>query len=155
VLDEHNAKRALHGVSPLTWSEDLASYAQAYIHHLTTVAGYDACSGNLLHSGGDYGENLAYGNIRAVQGVDLWYNENVYYNYADPANSVGVFSQFGHFTQVVWKSTAQLGCVVKSCPYNRIYLICEYSPAGNIYNGNAGADGYSYFKANVLPPVSG
>lgn len=152
-------KRALHGVPSLTWNQDLADYAQQYIDELdagTYGSSYGACSGNLLHSsraGLNYGENLAYGTISATQGVDLWYDEIVYYDIADPASSIGTFEQYGHFTQVVWKSTSQLGCVVHECSAKgTIYLICEYHTEGNIF---VSPDEYKYyyFKQNVLPLV--
>ena len=54
----------------------------------------------------------------------------------------------GHFTQMVWKSTRKVGCASVPCngrhgtPGN--YLVCEYSPAGNMI-----APGY--FAKNVTP----
>ncbi|CDR47647.1 CYFA0S35e00716g1_1 [Cyberlindnera fabianii] len=156
ILDRHNEYRARHGVPNLTWNSELSAYAQSYIDELSTTS-TSACSGTLVHSprtGLNYGENLAYGNISPTQGVDLWYNENVYYNYDDPENSSGDFESYGHFTQLVWKDTTQLGCVVQSCPSNRIYLICEYYTAGNIFLGGNNVDRWYFFKRNVLAPVS-
>ena len=54
----------------------------------------------------------------------------------------------GHFTQVVWKSTTQLGCGLAVNRGNKIYGVCNYSPAGNVVNAG-------FFKANVLPLRSG
>ncbi|CCC68846.1 hypothetical protein NCAS_0B07620 [Naumovozyma castellii] len=122
VLNEHNAKRALHQNTPaLSWSDDLASYAQNY------ADAYD-CSGNLVHSGGPYGENLALG-YDAVGSVDAWYNEISSYDYSNP----GFSENAGHFTQVVWKSSTQVGCGIKDCSATGwgSYVICSYNPAGN------------------------
>lgn len=122
MLAEHNKKRELHQNTPdLTWSETLASYAQNYADN------YD-CSGNLVHSGGQYGENLAvgYGTTGAVDG---WYNEIKNYDFSNP----GFSSNTGHFSQLVWKSTTQVGCGVKSCGgVWGDYVICSYDPAGNV-----------------------
>ena len=122
MLAEHNAKRELHKNTPdLTWSESLASYAQNYADN------YD-CSGNLVHSGGPHGENLAVG-YGTTGAVDAWYNEISQYDYSNP----GFSSNSGHFTQLVWKSTSQVGCGVKACGgVWGAYVICSYDPAGNV-----------------------
>lgn len=129
ILAEHNKYRALHGVSDLSWSSELAAYAQAYADK------YD-CSGTLTHSGGPYGENLGLG-YSTTGVVDAWYSEIKEYNWNSPSAS--------HFTQVVWKSTTQLGCGYKQCgSYWGQYTICSYNPAGNF----AGE-----YSENVLPLV--
>lgn len=132
MLNEHNAKRALHqNTSPLTWSDELASYAQNYAN------AYD-CSGNLVHSGGPYGENLAVG-YSDVGAVDAWYDEISQYDYSNP----GFSEATGHFTQVVWKGTSQVGCGVKTCGGAwGDYVICSYKDAGNVIG---------YFPENVAP----
>ncbi|PTN20577.1 sterol-binding protein [Saccharomyces cerevisiae] len=124
VLAEHNKKRALHKDTPaLSWSDTLASYAQDYADN------YD-CSGTLTHSGGPYGENLALG-YDGPAAVDAWYNEISNYDFSNP----GFSSNTGHFTQVVWKSTTQVGCGIKTCGGAwGDYVICSYDPAGN-YEG--------------------
>ncbi|CAI4563401.1 AQG_2a_G0029410.mRNA.1.CDS.1 [Saccharomyces cerevisiae] len=124
VLAEHNKKRALHKDTPaLSWSDTLASYAQDYADN------YD-CSGTLTHSGGPYGENLALG-YDGPAAVDAWYNEISNYDFSNP----GFSSNTGHFTQIVWKSTTQVGCGIKTCGGAwGDYVICSYDPAGN-YEG--------------------
>lgn len=118
ILNEHNAKRALHGVSDLTWDSTLEAYAQNYADD------YD-CSGTLTHSGGQYGENLAIG-YTTTGAVDAWYSEGDDYTYGSGC------SVYDHFTQVVWKSTTKVGCGYKKCgSYWGTYIICSYDPAGN------------------------
>ncbi|CEP64177.1 CAP domain-containing protein LALA0_S10e04170g [Lachancea lanzarotensis] len=121
VLNVHNAKRALHqDTSSLSWSDELATYAQNYADN------YD-CSGSLTHSGGPYGENLACG-YSAEGSVEAWYDEIKSYDYSNP----GFSSATGHFTQVVWKSTSQVGCGIKQCGGSTgDYVICSYKAAGN------------------------
>lgn len=54
----------------------------------------------------------------------------------------------GHFTQVVWKGSTQVGCGAADCTGHSgvlpAYVVCRYAPAGNF-------DTTAEFKANVLP----
>ncbi|KAN0128370.1 CAP domain containing protein [Lactarius tabidus] len=124
-LSDHNSVRAQYGASDLTWSDDLSSKAQQWANGCV-----------FKHSGGTlgaFGENLAAGtgNYTITNAVDDWVSEASQY---DPSNPVA-----SHFTQVVWKSTTQLGCAVAAC--NGIfpssygvaqYYVCEYNPPGNV-----------------------
>ncbi|GFP67975.1 protein PRY2 [Saccharomyces cerevisiae] len=132
MVNEHNTKRALHkDTGSLTWSDTLATYAQNY------ADSYD-CSGNLVHSGGPYGENLALG-YGTTGSVDAWYNEITSYDYSNP----GFSESAGHFTQVVWKGTSEVGCGLKSCGGAwGDYIICSYKAAGNVIGE---------FADNVMP----
>ncbi|KAL6937954.1 hypothetical protein ACO0RG_004480 [Hanseniaspora osmophila] len=125
VLAQHNQKRSLHkSTSDLSWSSDLASTAQSY------ADSYD-CSGTLVHSHGDYGQNLAlgYSLYDGTTAVDGWYDEISQYDFSNP----GFSSSTGHFTQVVWKGTTQVGCGYKNCNNEwGTYLVCNYQSAGNV-----------------------
>jgi hypothetical protein len=124
LLNTHNAHRAKHCVPALTWSSQLAAQAQAWA---------DKCpSTGFKHSDGwnkqpPYGENLAWGTNRgAKNAVDAWYNEIGSYNFNAPKYSNAV----GHFTQVIWRGSAQLGCGMSVCQ-GQNYWVCQYSPSGN------------------------
>ena len=64
------------------------------------------------HSGGEVGENIAMGGYlgpgAGKDAVSRWYNEVGQYDYRNPGFSL----QTGHFTQVVWASTTELGCAM-------------------------------------------
>ena len=49
----------------------------------------------------------------------------------------------GHFTQVVWKETTEVG-VGLATDGKRVFVVAQYRPAGNV---NVAA----YFERNVLP----
>lgn len=117
ILEIHNEKRALHSADDLTWSSTLASYAQ-------DLADAYTCGSTLTHSGGSYGENLAYGYSSADLTVEAWYSEGDDYDYSSA-------TVLDHFTQIIWKSTKQLGCAKKTCG-SGLYVVCEYYPAGNV-----------------------
>ena len=62
-----------------------------------------------------------------------WYNEIQKYDF----NNQGFSQGTGHFTQVVWKSSNQLGC-----GHSSGFVVCNYYPAGN-YQGE--------YERNVFP----
>ena len=155
LLNLQNAKRALHEDTPaFTWSDELSAWAYNYANSLTGTY-YDPCSGRLLHSSDrqNQGENIAYAtNADLSYMVDMWYNEIQYYDYNDVTGIYHDGQEVGHFTQLVCASSTQVGCATVECPSTSCtYRLCEYSPEGNIYNGNAGEDEFSLFKENVKP----
>jgi uncharacterized protein YkwD len=73
--------------------------------------------------------------------VDAWYNEVFGYNYITGAPFPG--KKVGHFTQVVWKDSTEIGCASKACPGLGTFYVCDYNPSGN-YAGE--------YTANVFKP---
>lgn len=146
ILDEHNVKRALHNVQDLQWNNTLAEYAANY-----ASSSFSCDNVQLVHSGGPYGENLAAGYSGGKSPVDAWYNEIDSYDFSNP----GFSESTGHFTQLVWKSSSQVGCAKVTCDNAwKQYTICEYSNTrGNII-GTDSKTGKSYFAENVLEPSS-
>jgi hypothetical protein len=73
--------------------------------------------------------------------VDAWYSEVVNYNYTlGPVPG----KVTGHFTQVVWKGTTDIGCASKYCSnLGGTMYVCDYSPPGN-YGGQ--------YTKNVFKP---
>ena len=136
ITDLHNQARAMvspaasPALAPLTWSTTVASAAQAWA---------DTCTWG--HSSNSYGENIyasagAPANASGV--VGSWVSEASSYNYSGNSCS----NVCGHYTQVVWRDTTELGCAIKHCttgsPFanfpNWDLVVCDYSPPGN-YNG--------------------
>ncbi|THU74616.1 hypothetical protein C4D60_Mb04t35260 [Musa balbisiana] len=126
-VDVHNSARAAVGVGPVSWDDDIASYAQKYVNKRVADC-------QLEHSGGPYGENLFWGTGRAytlTDAVNVWISEKQYYDYEN--NSCADGQVCGHYTQVVWQTTTAIGCAWTQCSDgNGIFIVCEYSPAGNL-----------------------
>ena len=127
ILAAHNSYRAQVGVPPLQWSTSLAASAQDWANHL-------AATGPLVHSGS--GENLAEataGALSLTQLVDMWGNEKQYFVAGTFPNisTTGNWEDVGHYTQVVWRNTTQVGGGVATGQGND-YLVCHYNPAGNV-----------------------
>ena len=124
LLAEHNAARAQHCAPPLTWSPKLAAVAQAWAEHLRDQrCGFD-------HSRSRYGENLAAGSagmLDAAGIVGMWVEERGAYDFARGGFSM----ETGHFTQVVWRATTQVGCGSVTCNGMDVW-VCNYDPPGNV-----------------------
>lgn len=133
ALAAHNALRRHHHAPDLVWDNSLARYAANY-----------ASECHFRHSHTPYGENLAEGFSSVTSAVNSWAAEGAYYSYKRP----GFSHRTGHFTQMIWKSTENVGCAYAIC--NGLngtigkYLVCEYSPPGNVVNEG-------YFEENVVP----
>jgi uncharacterized protein YkwD len=139
ILQDHDFYRAKHCVPMLTWSATLAAAAQSWANQCKQ-------NGDVFVHSGVPGENLHWswpaGSQPAKASVDEWYNEIQSYNFNNP----GFSSATGHFTQVVWRSTTQLGCARATCKNDHgenDFWVCRYAPAGN-FQGQ--------FPANVPRP---
>lgn len=90
------------------------------------------------------GQNIGQGYESMADAVTDWYNEVQYYDY-NTGDTTIVGEPVGHFTQVVWKDTTEIGCAVAYCENlnQRYFYVCDYSPWGNFNDNNA---------ANVFRP---
>jgi len=130
ILAAHNRYRAEVGAPPLQWSDDLAGTAKQWADHLASI-------GRLEHSmpPGE-GQNLASGSssqFTLSQLVDMWGNEKQFYkpgNFPDVSTS-GNWPDVGHYTQMIWRNTTHVGGAVSTGNGND-FLVCNYSPAGNV-----------------------
>lgn len=124
----HNNERALVGVSGVTYSTVLEASAQSWVNQLKAT---NNCG--LLHSAGGYGENLyaIWGaTATPTRVVAAWAAEKSAYNYA--TNTCAAGSVCGHYTQIVWRNTTQIGCAQATCPANQQQVwACQYNPPGN------------------------
>ena len=139
LLAAHDEWRSKVGVGPLAWSDSLAASAQDWAEHIrqTRSCRIDASA----HSQrADIGENLAYYSpIRSSDGstrqqsigasrvTNDWGREKR--NYDAASNSCRGIC--GHYTQVVWRDTEQVGCGRAVCSDQSQVWVCQYSPPGN------------------------
>lgn len=134
LLAAHNSERARMGVAPLRWDPSLAASAASYGPALARL-------GRLQHSPKAYRpgqrENLWMGTrgaFRPEQMVGNWIAEKAYFRAGGPfphVSRTGNWSDVAHYTQVVWRGTTHVGCAIY--PAGRWdYLICRYSPPGNV-----------------------
>lgn len=139
LVRSHNRWRNQVNVPRLKWSRAVARIAQNYANNLKVT---HAC--NLVHStAGNLGENLFWASplnysdgssavqiITPTQVVDNWASEKTDYNYA--GNTCAAGKVCGHYTQIVWRNTVEIGCGRAVCADNSQVWVCNYNPAGNI-----------------------
>lgn len=147
-LNAHNKYRKRHGVQPLKLDKSLCKYAEEWAKHLA--------SKNILEHRpeSNYGENIycLYTSdpsfrVNGNTPVDNWYEIPFFFGNMQSFISIGIhryeeikdhpFSRepstlkSGHFTQVIWKSSESLGVGVAKSSQGSIYVVANYSPAGN------------------------
>uniref|UniRef100_A0AAX7UE03 SCP domain-containing protein n=1 Tax=Astatotilapia calliptera TaxID=8154 RepID=A0AAX7UE03_ASTCA len=141
-LDTHNAYRAQHGAPPLTFNTELDDAAQKWANQMLAKK-------KLGHSDTDDGENVFYAwssetkTLTGKEAVDSWYSEIKDYDFKKSGHQ----PKTGHFTQVVWKSSTELGVGIAT-DGNTVFVVGQYRPAGNITNAG-------YYQKNVLPKGTG
>jgi hypothetical protein len=133
LLDAHNRERALVGVPPLQWDPSLAQAAISYGPAL-------AASGRLQHSPREsrpgQRENLWRGTAYAylpAQMVESWIDEKRYFRPGifPAVSTTGNWLDVSHYTTMIWRTTTHVGCgVYRTRQWD--YLICRYSPPGNL-----------------------
>ncbi len=133
LLAAHNIERSRVHAPPLQWDPFLASAAASYGPAL-------ARTGRLQHSprAGRPGqrENLwkgPRGIYSPEQMVGGWIAERAMFRPGVFPNvsTTGNWSDVSHYTQLIWKGTTRVGCAIQQAS-NWEYLICRYSPPGNI-----------------------
>jgi len=138
ITDAHNAVRATATPTPdpalesLCWSQSVAAVAQSWA---------DNCTWQHNPGRGFLGENIFAGSGNwlsngALSAVELWAAEDEFYDYA--SNSCEPGEVCGHYTQIVWRTSENLGCGIKLCntgsPFGGgswTFVVCNYDPPGN------------------------
>jgi uncharacterized protein YkwD len=130
MLEQHNRARAEQGLPPLAWNPALATAAAAYAAELAEAGAFEHSDDD-----DDQGENLWMGTRQAYafdEMVAHWVSEKANFRRGAPGMSAtGDLSDVGHYTQIVWKDTREVGCGVASDDADD-YLVCRYYPAGNV-----------------------
>lgn len=133
-LEEHNRLRRVHGAQPLRLKRRMCDEAQNWAQRLAVE--------NHMRSQGwvRYGENIFSMRWTPTQGPDgrdsempggkpvlAWYAEGQSYRGEYTAET-------GHFTQIVWESSVELGVGVARSRTGDVYVVALYYPPGNIQN---------------------
>lgn len=140
ALEVHNEYRREHGVPPLVLNKDITKIAQKWADEL---AKKDSMAYSLNQT---YGESVYCGwsadpntKIKARDCIQKWYSEINDYSFGKEPEVLSC----GHFTQIVWKSTREIGVGSAKSKSGKLYVVANYYPPGN-YSG--------HFSKNVSPP---
>ncbi len=134
MLQRHNAARKAYGSAPLAWNEALAARARNYAAVLARTRRFEHDPQTNVRPRD--GENLFMGTRGAYsygEMIDYWIDERADFRrgrFPEVSRS-GHWTQVGHYTQMVWPATREVGCAVVA-NRNDEFLVCRYSPAGNV-----------------------
>lgn len=140
--------RKFHGCHPLKLSESLGARAQSWAEHLTDS---DSYRHSVDRRRVGVGENLAFrwytsGGKRPKgdEIADVWYNEVKDYSWEIPEINLTRFA--GHFTQLIWAGTTQVGFGVAADGKGKVTVVAQYQTAGNVIGE---------YELNVPPRIDG
>uniref|UniRef100_A0A3Q2DQD9 Cysteine rich secretory protein 3 n=1 Tax=Cyprinodon variegatus TaxID=28743 RepID=A0A3Q2DQD9_CYPVA len=134
IVNKHNTLR--RGVNPtasnmmkMSWNKEAAANAQAWA--ATCSMQHSSSSSREITSG--CGENLYMSSSKNTwsNAIQTWYNEVKDYRYGVGSTNGGVV---GHYTQVVWAKSNQVGCAMAYCPNSKYkyFYVCHYCPPSEI-----------------------
>jgi pathogenesis-related protein 1 len=138
ILTAHNKIRDKFHLPNLKWSKSLEEKAQIWVN---TLGSSFECK--MFHSHmPDLGENLywaspfSYSNgkkeiqfVCPSKVVSAWGSEAQYYDYNSNCCASGKVC--GHYTQLIWKNTIEVGCAKVICDNKSQVWSCNYNPPGN------------------------
>ncbi|CAH8865121.1 unnamed protein product [Trichobilharzia szidati] len=114
-------------MKPLKYNLELEEKAQKLSDQCRV--GHDTAAERNVSSFSYVGQNWAgAGNIEV--GFNLWLNEYKGYDFITGKCRI---RRCGHYTQVVWQRTTDVGCGVTACPDfpYALSIVCNYGPGGN------------------------
>jgi len=149
IILSHNKVRQKFNQQPLIWSNSLADYAQQWVNRLAQTQNCQMLhrpnyqgehdSENFLQVHGENlfwasAEKLANGSDKLqhftpLEVVKAWAEEENYYDYQ--SNTCQPGQDCGHFTQMVWHESQQVGCAKAVCADKSQIWACNYHPRGN------------------------
>jgi hypothetical protein len=144
ILDQVNDYRRIHCSPPVSFNPAISISAQTWSDYLAKENKFE-------HSDSSrYGENLGFFSFSALntinlthyytRSVSLWYDEVDFYDFNTPRFSPST----GHFTQLVWKATTEIGIGISYSESNNNILVCmQYYVRGN-------ENSVAEFQKNVL-----
>jgi len=131
AVKRHNEIRAeVYSGFGLVWSDTVAASAQKHADYLGATNTFD-------HGNSPYGENLyaSGGNATYVDAINSWHEEKADFN-PQTKECYGEWYECGHYTQLIWQETTEVGCGKSSSSQWDSIIVCQYNPPGN-YTGES------------------
>jgi uncharacterized protein YkwD len=127
ILNEINKYRTKHGVEELVYDKKISRIAQKYAEKCARENQLELSDNK--YNNAELGEIIFCGNqdLTPKDIVDIWYHEgSENYNYKkEPEIS-------NNFTQLIWKNTVSFGLGHALTKENKLYIVANFYPEGNI-----------------------
>jgi uncharacterized protein YkwD len=132
ALEFHNKVRNDVGVSPLSWSSEISKYSQEWADYLAE----NGC--HLKHRSPTdiktkrYGENIGWSsssNYTLLDASKAWQSEIS--SFKNEILTDENWYKAGHYSQMVWRNTTQIGMGIAKCTDSSIIVVANYNPPGN------------------------
>ncbi|CAM0943578.1 unnamed protein product [Alopecurus aequalis] len=118
--------RAIHGLRPLKWSNDLAGQAERWAAGFKGDCAAASMSGiNVFRGGGDGGRSW-----QPSDAVAAWAEQADHFDFGAGACAFG--NLCAQFEQLMWRASTQVGCASVQCASGETLMTCHYWPRGNI-----------------------
>ncbi|KAM5282554.1 serotriflin-like [Hipposideros larvatus] len=136
IINKHNDLRRMahpsaRNMLKMTWNDEVAKNAENWASQCTQAhsppykrrISFAGCGENLYMSS----------NPRPwSEAIQTLYNEVNNFKYG--FGSTRANAKIGHYTQLVWATSHQVGCALAQCPHSvyKYYYVCQYCPSGNV-----------------------
>jgi len=142
LVNYHNQKRQEVGTGPVSWSTQIAQFAQRRADTIARTKNFS----HLPQGQNPYGENLGQGGsgggvsgYNVVNACDGWYAEKAKMPRGARVMTVDLFNRgVGHYTQMVWIASTRVGAGLANFQQNAFSMtvvVCCYNPPGNFIGG--------------------
>ena len=146
MVKAHNELRTDVGSPKVKWSEALEAKAVNRLKQLQKIGcvmKHSRPGENLFWASAEKTANKknAFGqwiwhrsvqNISEKDVVSRWASEKKWYSSKQETCNAPIGESCGHYTQLVWEDTKEIGCGRSICSDKSQVWLCLYSPAGNI-----------------------
>jgi hypothetical protein len=131
LLAAHNRERAALNLPALRWNTDLARGAAEWSQRLAAGSRVEHATG-----GSGQGENIwmgTAGRFAPETMVEAWLDEKAHFTPGTfpRVSRTGRWADVGHYTQMVWRDTSDVGCAVARGRQADV-LVCRYARPGNV-----------------------
>ncbi|MFC6267111.1 CAP family protein [Frigoriflavimonas asaccharolytica] len=132
ALEFHNNTRKDLGIPPLSWSSEISEYSQEWANYIAK----NGCE--LTHrtpntqNGKNYGENIGWSSDPSYNLIDAskaWHSEIQFFK--NETLNDNNWYKAGHYSQMVWRNTTQMGMGIAKCSNGSIIVVANYNPPGN------------------------
>lgn len=144
ALEVHNRERASLGVPALIWNKNLEADAKKYADFLAAKEQFkhskdleELNQGENLYSFHSYTtiNNRKSPNLEprdyCMDASESWLEEKKDYTYAEIGSRKNRNKVIGHYTQMIWDTTKEIGIAYSVSKSGKVYVVARYFPSGN------------------------